>query len=163
MVPYALQIVFALCLVALLFGMAGFVGYQLYGPGVEIAVPGFFGGGTLASDVAEETEDPAVETPVVSVQTAPPVQDAPATAFADASGQLFECENDRALKADFEEDTVRLALSDGRTLTLPRSVTEEGGVQYTNADGSFAFKNVEHTVFVEEGGETTYAACTATE
>ena len=73
----------------------------------------------------------------------------------------MECKNDRALKAEFVERNVRLALSDGRMVLLPKIVSTEGEIRYANTDGSFVFKNTENIVFVEEDGVITYSNCAA--
>ena len=122
------------CFAALLI----FIAYLLYGPGITITVPDFFGANGTT------TESATLQAPLSG-----------------RSGRLFECEGGRALKAEFAEGTVNLALSDGRQIILPQTVAASGEVRYANPDGSFAFKNIENAILVEENGSVTYANCTA--
>ena len=75
-------------------------------------------------------------------------------------GTLFSCEGGAYLKAAFSSNAVRLALSDGREITLPRIVGETG-VRYANPDESFVFLNEGTIVFIRENGVQTYSGCTA--
>jgi len=135
-------------------GILAFVAYLLFGPGITVVVPSFFVSGT-STPPATPTELSVIET----VRVTPPA--AMPSAFDTAAGVLFECKNDRALKAEFVERNVRLALSDGRMVLLPKIVSTEGEIRYANTDGSFVFKNTENIVFVEEDGVITYSNCAA--
>jgi membrane-bound inhibitor of C-type lysozyme len=53
---------------------------------------------------------------------------------------------------------VRLALSDGRKVTLPQAMSGSGA-RYANADESIVFWNKGNTAFIEEKGKTTYEGC----
>jgi membrane-bound inhibitor of C-type lysozyme len=55
--------------------------------------------------------------------------------------------------------SVQLTLGDGRTMTLPQTISADGG-RYANADESFIFWSKGNGAFVEEGGMMTYANCT---
>jgi hypothetical protein len=121
------------------FSVAGGIGYILYGPGITIPDPR-----TLWRD-----------SPVSAATSTP---EATPDFLAQFAGQEFACTTG-TLKADFSETNVHLALSDGRSLILPRSVSE-GEIAYSNANGSFVFRNRGDMVFVEENGATTYADCT---
>ena len=56
--------------------------------------------------------------------------------------------------------SVLLSLSDGRSMTLPQTISGSG-VRYANADESFVFWNKGNTAFIEEGAKQnqTYAGC----
>ena len=73
---------------------------------------------------------------------------------------LFTCEGGRSVEATFdnEKDTVRLILSDGRDLTVPRALSASGA-RYANANESFVFWNKGNTAFIEELGTRTYSGC----
>jgi hypothetical protein len=143
--PWHVMIGFAL--IAAFFSFAAFVAYLLYGPGITVVVPDFFGGkAATTTETVEPLPAPPPPTPVASLEGQP--------------GTLFECEAGKTLKAQFGDATVRLALSDGRILTLPQVVTEKGEIRYENTDGSFAFLNTADTVYVEENDAATYASCT---
>ena len=53
---------------------------------------------------------------------------------------------------------VTLTLSDGRTMTLPQTLSADGG-RYTNADESIVFWNKGDTAFITENGADTYTNC----
>ena len=53
---------------------------------------------------------------------------------------------------------MRLALSDGRKLTLPQA-SSASGARYASASESIVFWNKGTTAFIEEGGKTTYDGC----
>ena len=75
---------------------------------------------------------------------------------------VFRCEGGRSIDALFSNGTrssVSLALSDGRTLSLPQAQSASGA-RYAGADESFVFWNKGNTAFIDEGGRTTYAGCT---
>jgi len=73
---------------------------------------------------------------------------------------VFVCESSRSIEATFDNDeqTVRLALSDGRELTVPRAISADGA-RYANSDESFVFWNKGNTAFIQELGATTYSGC----
>ncbi len=123
-------------LIASFFLIVAVIAYQLYGPGIDFEVPDYL----LPAGWATTTESAAPE---------------PLASYA---GTLFECEAERALKAEFLDNKVHLALSDGRRLTLPQAVSG-GGTRYANTDESFVFWNEGHIAFVEESGTVTYANC----
>lgn len=141
------QGVIAVMLITAFFSIAGVIAYQLYGPGISFEVPDYL----LPAGWATTTEGTA-----------------PADPLAGYAGTLFECEGDRALKAEFIEGSVRLALSDGRQLSLPQTVSaslpaeasaQASGSRYANTDGSFVFWNKGITAFIEESGTQTYESC----
>lgn len=55
--------------------------------------------------------------------------------------------------------SVALTLSDGRSMTLPQTLSASG-VRYANADESFVFWNKGNSAFIVEGDATTYDGCT---
>jgi putative hemolysin len=74
----------------------------------------------------------------------------------------FACAMGKSIDATFVDGpagSVRLALSDGRKLTLPQAMSGSGA-RYANADESVVFWNKGNTAFVEEKGKTTYEGCT---
>ncbi len=72
---------------------------------------------------------------------------------------VFVCPSGQAIAADFGKRQVRLALSDGRSMTLPQ-VIAASGARYANQDESFVFWNKGNGAFVQEGGDmVTYADC----
>ncbi len=119
------------------FSVVGFIAYLLYGPGIKIVVPEF-----MRLSTATTTEQAVV------------VPD-PLAAFA---GTLFTCEAEKALKAEFLDESVTLALSDGRLITLPETVAISGA-RYANTDESFIFHTEDHNAFVEENTTMTYVNC----
>lgn len=147
--PNFWHVTIGMSMVAALFGATGFIGYALYGPGITITIPNLFG-------TSESTTTPPI------VQETPKEQEILTPSLVEEPGTLFECDAEKALKAEFSERSVRLALSDGRVLTLPQVVSEEGEIRYENADGSFAFRNTGRIVFIEESGKTTYVNCATT-
>jgi hypothetical protein len=54
--------------------------------------------------------------------------------------------------------SVALTLSDGRSMTLPQTVSADGG-RYANADESIVFWNRGDTAFITENNVQTYANC----
>src|SRR3989338_7025287 len=142
------QGVIAVMLITAFFSIAGLIAYQLYGPGISFEVPDYL----LPAGWATTTEGTA-----------------PADPLADYAGVLFECDREKALKAEFLDGSVRLALSDGRQLSLPQTVSASGappragephaGGRYANTDGSFVFWNKGITAFIEESGTQTYESC----
>ncbi|MBU6371077.1 MliC family protein [Patescibacteria group bacterium] len=57
--------------------------------------------------------------------------------------------------------SVSLVLSDGRSMTLPQTISADGG-RYADASGSIVFWNVGDTATLAENGTTTYTGCIAT-
>ena len=126
---------FGIVFIAAFFTIVGLIAYQLYGPGIHFAVPDYLlpaGWATTSETVA----DP----------------------LAEYAGVRFECDGEKALKAEFLDGSVRLALSDGRQIRLPETISASGA-RYANTDGSFVFWNKGITAFIEEGGIQTYASC----
>ena len=73
----------------------------------------------------------------------------------------FACTDGKSIDATFvngPKSSVRLALSDGRKITLPQAMSASGA-RYANADESFVFWNKGNTAFIEEKGKTTYDGC----
>ena len=73
----------------------------------------------------------------------------------------FACAAGKSIDAIFvngASSSVRLTLSDGRTLSLPQAHSGSGA-RYANADESFVFWNKGDTAFIEESGTTTYVDC----
>lgn len=70
----------------------------------------------------------------------------------------FACDGGKSVVASFASSSVELALSDGRRLTLPQTLSTSG-VRYANQDGSFVFGNKDDTAFVTESGKETYSGC----
>lgn len=131
------QGVIAVLLVASFFSIAGVVGYQLYGEGIHFDIPDYL----LPAGWATTTERVAENDPL-----------------SEYAGTLFECEGGKALKVELGNGNVRLALSDGRQVSLPQSASSDGE-RYTNANESFVFWNKGITAYVEENGVQTYASC----
>src|SRR3989344_3487563 len=123
-------------LIAAFFAVAGLVVYLLYGPGITIVIPDFFG-----LNKATTTQNAVVVDPL-----------------AEYGGTRFGCDGERALKAEFLESSVRLVLSDGRVISLPQTVSASGA-RYANTDESFVFQTRDYGAFIEESGVMTYANC----
>ena len=74
---------------------------------------------------------------------------------------VFACDGGKKIDATFVntgKGSVRLALSDGRSLTLPQ--TRSGsGARYANKNESIVFWNKGDTAFIDEGGKVTYENC----
>jgi len=74
---------------------------------------------------------------------------------------VFDCDGGKTVKAVFEsgaQSLVKLALSDGREITLPQA-RSGSGARYADADESFVFCNKGDTAFIEERGRVTYRGC----
>lgn len=166
------HIMIGILLITTFFSILGLVAYLLYGPGINIVVPDAFRNfGVKTSTTTEETaraknlidskESRRLEG--LEVITTPPPSSVPTPdeVLTEQAGTFFECTNEEALKAEFLEKSVRLALSDGRVVRLPQIVTDDGEILYANTDGSFAFRNIKNIVFIEEGGVVTYKDCVA--
>lgn len=87
---------------------------------------------------------------------------APAGARAeDAISEVtFTCADDKSIEATFYPDKVDLKLSDGRSMSLPQTMSGSG-IRYANADETFVFWSKGDTAFVTEGSDSqeTYADC----
>lgn len=73
----------------------------------------------------------------------------------------FECPDGKSIYAGFSEKSVALALSDGRELTLPQTISGSGA-RYANEGETIVFWNKGTGAFIEENGVTTYRDCEAT-
>jgi len=74
----------------------------------------------------------------------------------------FACKDDKSIAATFYADKVDLKLSDGRTMTLPQTMSGSG-IRYANGDETFVFWSKGDTAFVTEGTDEkeTFADCVA--
>jgi membrane-bound inhibitor of C-type lysozyme len=100
----------------------------------------------------------------------PPTGNATATA-------LFSCNNAKSITATFYEGastasgnatqpptprgSVQLVLNDGRSMTLPQTLSADGA-RYANADESIVFWNKGNGVTFTENGQPTYMGCIKT-
>ena len=125
-------------LIALFFSIVGTIAYLLYGPGITVTVPDFFNFGKATSTENANLPD----------------------LLASEAGTLYGCDREKALKAELSEGSVRLALSDGRKLSLPQAISASGA-RYANTDDSFVFWDKGDTAFITENGSMTYSNCTA--
>jgi membrane-bound inhibitor of C-type lysozyme len=77
---------------------------------------------------------------------------------------VFACPQNKAIYAEFDnkENKVNLILSDGRSLTLSRTISGSGA-RYANSDESFIFWNKGNGAFIEEKEFTTYEDCITAE
>jgi membrane-bound inhibitor of C-type lysozyme len=84
----------------------------------------------------------------------------PAAAEDPISTVDYVCKGNKTIKAAFYSDKVDLTLSDGRTLSLPQTMSGSG-IRYANADESFVFWSKGNTAFVTEGAdaEPTFDGC----
>ena len=76
----------------------------------------------------------------------------------------FDCEGGKKIQAVFAtgaSSSVKLTLSDGRTMVLPQA-TSASGARYANHDETFVFWNKGRTAFIEEAGHQTYTGCVQT-
>ncbi len=119
-------------LVVAFLAIVGGIAYLLYGPPIHINFPVGF--------------------------SAPKSAIATSSILDSADGFLFTCDGGKSLKAAFSDGSVRLTLSDGRGLSLPRAISADGG-RYANPDESFVFWNVGDTAFIDENGARTYSGC----
>lgn len=151
------HVVVGLLLIAYIFAFAVFFGYLLYGPGIDVKIPSYFAsmnGTTTAATSSEQAGEP------LSLPLAPPAPPPASASLAEFSGTLYQCEGERAFKAEFREGSVRLSLSDGRGLIVPQTGSSEGGATYANTDGSFTFEVQDSSGFLNENSVATYANCT---
>ncbi len=74
----------------------------------------------------------------------------------------FVCKDDKSIDATFFSGKVDLTLSDGRSMSLPQTLSGSG-IRYANADETFVFWSKGDTAFVTEGadGKETFADCVA--
>ncbi len=73
-------------------------------------------------------------------------------------GFRFDCDAGKAIEAAFSKSSVQLALSDGRSMILPQTISGSGA-RYANPDESFVFWNKGNTAFITENGTNTYDGC----
>ncbi|HVN26698.1 MAG TPA: MliC family protein [Candidatus Paceibacterota bacterium] len=120
--------------------------------------------GVIALPKPPETKAPTVE------------EAASSTGMQPAATAVFTCAGGKTIAAAFYDGSstpstdpskppipggsVKLELSDGRTMTLPQAVSADGA-RYANADESVVFWNVGDTATMTEHGTTTFAGCTA--
>ena len=75
---------------------------------------------------------------------------------------LFACAGAKSIDATFVNApppaSVKLVLSDGRTLTLPQAMSASGA-RYANRAESLVFWNKGDTAFLQEKGKTTFENC----
>jgi membrane-bound inhibitor of C-type lysozyme len=78
------------------------------------------------------------------------------------SDVTFDCKDDKRIEAAFYTDKVDLTLSDGRSMSLPQTMSGSG-IRYANADETFVFWSKGDTAFVTEGadGKETFSDCVA--
>ena len=72
----------------------------------------------------------------------------------------YACKGDKTIKAVFYSEKVDLTLSDGRTMSLPQTMSASG-IRYANADETFVFWSKGNTAFVTEGADAdpTFEGC----
>ncbi len=72
----------------------------------------------------------------------------------------FACKEDKTIDATFYADKVDLTLSDGRSMSLPQTMSGSG-IRYANADETFIFWSKGDTAFVTEGADEkeTFSDC----
>lgn len=74
----------------------------------------------------------------------------------------YACDESKTIAATYYSDKVDLVLSDGRTESLPQTMSGSG-IRYANADGSFVFWSKGDTAFITEGTDAnappTFANC----
>lgn len=112
----------------------------------------------------QPTQQPTVEAPSAGQPTAEqPIAMA-----------TFHCDGGKTINAAFFTGTttppaapgmpptpggsVALTLNDGRTMTLPQTISADGA-RYANADESIVFWNVGDTAFITENNIQTYVNC----
>ena len=83
-----------------------------------------------------------------------------ASAEEPAGAAVFKCEGGKTIDATFFGDRVELKLSDGRSMTLPQTMSGSG-IRYANGDETFVFWSKGDTAFVTEGSDNkeTFADC----
>lgn len=72
----------------------------------------------------------------------------------------YACAGGKTIEATYYADKVAIVLSDGRSLTLPQTLSGSG-IRYANADESVVFWSKGNDAFVTEGDpdKPTYADC----
>jgi membrane-bound inhibitor of C-type lysozyme len=75
---------------------------------------------------------------------------------------VFECKDGKSIDAKFYADRVDLTLSDGRSLSLPQTMSGSG-IRYANSDETFVFWSKGDTAFITEGSDEkeTFSDCVA--
>lgn len=83
-----------------------------------------------------------------------------AAADAAISEVKYSCAGDKTIDATYYADKVDLVLSDGRSMSLPQTMSGSG-IRYANGDESFVFWSKGKTAFATEGEaeKPTYADC----
>ena len=78
------------------------------------------------------------------------------------SDVTFNCAEGKSIAATFYTDKVDLELSDGRSMSLPQTMSGSG-IRYADADESFVFWSKGDTAFVTEGADAkeTFSDCVA--
>jgi membrane-bound inhibitor of C-type lysozyme len=73
---------------------------------------------------------------------------------------VFACKDGKSIDATFYADKVDLKLSDGRSMSLPQTMSGSG-IRYANADESLVFWSKGDTAFITEGGDEkeTFSDC----
>lgn len=78
----------------------------------------------------------------------------------------YACDAGKTISATYYQSSVDLTLSDGRTMTLPQTMSGSG-IRYANADGTFVFWSEGNTAFITEGAASstdqlqTFSNCVA--
>jgi membrane-bound inhibitor of C-type lysozyme len=74
----------------------------------------------------------------------------------------YACVDSKTIEAAYFADKVDVTLSDGRSMSLPQTMSGSGA-RYANADESFVFWNKGDTAFITEGTDPnappTFADC----
>jgi membrane-bound inhibitor of C-type lysozyme len=85
---------------------------------------------------------------------------APALAADPIATVKYACADGKTIDAEYFSDKVDIALSDGRSVSLPQTMSGSG-TRYANADESFVFWSKGDTAFATEGdpNKPTYADC----
>ncbi|HRU20982.1 MAG TPA: MliC family protein, partial [Candidatus Paceibacterota bacterium] len=71
---------------------------------------------------------------------------------------VFQCIDNKSIRAIFFRDKVELSLSDQRNMVLMQAISASGA-RYANTDESIVFWNKGDTAFIQEGDVTTYENC----
>jgi len=74
---------------------------------------------------------------------------------------VFNCSDNKFIEATFnltKDETVKLKLSDGRSLQVPHAISASGA-RYATPDESFVFWNKGDSAFIEEAVGMTYENC----
>ena len=86
----------------------------------------------------------------------------PAFAEDPISTVTFTCKDNKSIEASFYSEKVDLKLSDGRTMSLPQTMSGSG-IRYANADETMVFWSKGNTAFITEGKDAdappTFADC----